>query len=145
MQKNGHLVRFGLQDGQQRRNALNNNGGWYLFQPDNYESTERIGRGDLDADDLRRIADKVAGGEYFLVLGRPDEDFHDPNCGDSVYVMEHAGTVIGKDQFYLVGNYGSNSGAVFVDRRSGIEFKTMDRQILTKRLNQMAYLLSTAA
>lgn len=98
---------FGLSDGQMRAFDYVHNGGWYNAKG------EKLGWGDLDLKDLKRISEELPEGEVFVVLSESDaNDFNGRRRGDATnfdlqapgvdYVCAHARLIIRKDGVYQV-------------------------------------------
>ncbi|OGY24098.1 MAG: hypothetical protein A2172_00965 [Candidatus Woykebacteria bacterium RBG_13_40_15] len=63
---------FGLRYGQRRKWYIHNNAGWY-----NSEG-EKLGWGDLNIEDIQRIASELLPGEVFIILSEQDTSWqHD--------------------------------------------------------------------
>lgn len=120
---------FGLQIGQMRGRRIVKNAGWYNADG------QKIGWGDIGADDLRRIAAEIPGEEMFIVLRQEDAHwrFHQdqPLVHQSTHLTEE---FPGRDYVAKNARYIVTSGACFsvderrfrdgeeIDRFEGVEF-----------------------
>lgn len=105
-------ARFDIYCGQLRGHELSHNGGWYNRQG------EKLGYGDLDANDFRRIARDLDPGEVFIVLSESDSFWNfvtgyvavgalcttkpDVEAPGIDYVIEHARFVITRGRVMIV-------------------------------------------
>lgn len=85
---------FGLENGQMRsgRTKLTHNGVWYNGKG------EKLGWGDLGADDLKRISREIEEGERFIVVG----EYKSLKCNALTDVAQHASFVIEKNKIVEV-------------------------------------------
>jgi hypothetical protein len=100
---------FGLWSGQIRcRDKFTHNSGWYN------RKGEKLGWGDLNAKDFRRISNEIAKGEMFIVLGEIDVESRlrgtslDPKAPGIDYAADRAIYMIKKGHVYKVSDYSSD-------------------------------------
>lgn len=108
---------FGLLCGQMRvLNRMGHNCGWYN------KAGEKLGFGDLSAEDLRRISEELEEGEVFVVLGEHDSFWHfvtrpgitggmsarsaDESAPGVEYVAKKCTYIITRDGISFVTDYG---------------------------------------
>jgi hypothetical protein len=142
---------LGLRSGQIRADDLVHNGGWYN------SDGEKLGWGDLSAEDLRRLRDGLPADELFIVLGESDSFWnfvtHNPGitgdfCKTTVEEMHPGRAYMAKNARYVIetGVIWRVESQHFKKREHGEEFnllgyragilmvKSMSRSILAERL-----------
>lgn len=132
---------FGLACGQMcsRHNKLTHNSGWYN------KRGEKLGWGDLSANDFQRIAAEIADNELFIVLseqasfwnffnkGRPSEKAPTEAAPGIEYVAAHAMFLIAKGQLCSVNNFRETQE----EERAGLRFKVISNRELAKRMHHI--------
>ena len=125
---------FGLYSGQMRggKTRLTKNSGWY------HKLGEKLGFGDLNVADFRRISRGLKKDEFFIVLSETDSKWRflssingmpkvkPPAEAPGVdYVAEHAMYVIARNQLYYVDHYGDLMSKKILKLRS-LSFKVLN-------------------
>jgi hypothetical protein len=116
---------FGIRSGQARggRTKIIQNGGWYS------SSGDKLGWGDLSAEDFQRISGDLESDELIIILDEedsfwkfkehPDLSMEAPGID---YVAKHARYVIARNQFWRVEkNLGTGTF-----ERGGLQFKILE-------------------
>lgn len=130
---------FGLRCGQMRGGAtkMAHNNGWYN------KTGEKLGWGDLSAEDFQRIYRELENDELFIVLGEQDSFWnfvtHNPGIIGSMcatkptadtpgvdYVAEKCRYIISRDGLHLVDDYGSRKESLV--NLNGLPFKVLTRE-----------------
>lgn len=126
---------FDLLCGQTRASRNVHNGGWYN------KAGEKLGWGDLDAEDFRRISMELEEGELFVVLHESDSfwnfvtghgvigamcttkpDVHAPGVE---YVAEKCCYIVSPLMVHFVDRFGSHSGKETVSLRDALVVKVL--------------------
>ncbi|MCX6736027.1 MAG: hypothetical protein NTZ13_03000 [Candidatus Parcubacteria bacterium] len=100
---------FGLACGQMcSEKKITHNSGWYN------RSGEKLGWGDLNAEDFARIARELDAGEFFIILSEQDSRWKVPEGKEEdpgvLYVAEHALYIITRNQLFRVDDWGYERG-----------------------------------
>jgi hypothetical protein len=136
---------FGLLCGQMSGSAtkITHNSGWYN------KRGEKLGWGDLSAEDFQRISMGIAADELFIILGEQDShgNFQNKRVTTGIlfkkeiteaapgveYVAAHAIYVIAKGQLYSLGAVGA-----WVEERYGLPHKGIaESKVLRKMMRAM--------
>jgi len=132
---------FGLSCGQirSRPDKTTHNSGWYN------KLGEKLGWGDLDVDDFRRISSELENGEFFIILGEQDSYWRLHETGRAHleeapgvdYVAEHAMFIITQGQLYFVNDSGFREEET-KDMYS-LQFKVLNGHDAVKQLMKGVY------
>lgn len=116
---------FGIYGGQTRsgKTKIIHNGGWYS------SSGDKLGWGDLSAEDFQRISSELESDELLIILGEEDSYWNFSEHPDlsmeapgTDYVAERARYVIARNQLWRVEkNLGTG-----IFERGGLQFKILE-------------------